>query len=423
MKFKKNIKNNPVKSLVLYAIIAIMGFCLSSVVHAASEDNIHLDITLLNQDPDPAEQGEYLELRWKVIKSGNSNAEDLKFSLDIDYPFSFDLGESAEKSLGDWIGKSKQDEHYVLHYKLRVDDDALEDTYQVKLKWKTSNNAGWVEEEFNIRIGEEIKPEFVLGTLTTSPVKLLADTEENKLEITLENIGDENAETVRMDLELPDGFSATYGYSTRSNLGTISAGGSAEATLYIDLDEGVKEGRYEANVNINYKEANDEDNKYKTVKLPLEIPVNGKPMFSIENFKSDPDKINPGSEVELLVILKNTGTKEAESVSITAFKESSQPFEFDEKSDFIGRLKPGEAGEAILKFNVENDANTKKYLLDIQARCIYNDEVITENEIVSINVEKSQRSDADYGIGLAVIIGIAGIGSAGFYLFNKRKKK
>lgn len=413
------------KEIVLIMMVLFSLVSFTGLVRGDSMDYNHLDITLLNQDPDPAEQGEYLELRWKVVKEGNDKMDDLNFHLDIDYPFFFDNSDKPDKRVGSWQGWSDDEEYYVLYYKIRVDDEAIEDTYKIKLV-STQVSIGYTQsEEFEIRVGDKTDPEFVLGTLVTSPVKLLADTDENKLEVTLENIGDEDAQNVRIDLELPKGFNPTYGYSDRANLGTVEADGSETATFYVDIDDGIDQGEYESKVTVHYKEANDDDNVYKTVELPLKIPMNGKPMFSIESIKTIPEKVKAGSNVELVVEVKNVGSKEAESVSLRAFKESSQPFEFEEKSDFIGKLKPGEVGEAVLKFDVDADATVKKYLLDLEIRSVYNDEVLTENKVISLEVENGEKRGLFRSrstiIGFAIIAVIV-IGGLVLYNFVIKKK-
>lgn len=418
--------NNLGKQIFMMVMILTTTLSVTNFVVADSNDFAYLDITLLNQDPDPAEQGEYLDLRWKVVKMGNERMEDITFNLELDYPFFFDQSDQAEKKIGSWKGYSDDEEYYILHYKVRVDEEALEDTYDVKLKITQDIDGVYMTKEFEIEVGDKTEPEFVLGTLVTSPIKLLADVDENQLQVTLENIGDEDAETVRMELELPNGFSPTYGYSTRANLGTIGAGNSKVGKFYVDLDETVTQGEYKGMIVIHYKEANDKDTEYKTVKLPLSIPVNGKPMFSIESVKTIPEKVREGNDVKLLLTVKNIGTKEAESVSIRAFKESSQPFEFEEKSDFIGKLKPGETGEAVIKFNVEQGANPKTYLLDLEVRSIYNNEVITENEVIPINVQNGEEKgffSKSPVIGTLIIILIVGLGLGGYYLFRKNNKK
>ena len=418
-------KENNTLGKQIFMMVIMFAMCLSftSFVVADSNDFAYLDITLLNQDPDPAEQGEYVDLRWKIVKNGGEVMEDITFNLELEYPFFFDKIDDAEKKIGSWKGYSDDEEYYILHYKVRVDDEALEDVYDVNLKITHDVDGLYTTRDFEVEVGDKTEPEFVLGTLVTSPIKLLADTDENQLQVTLENIGDEDAETVRMELELPEGFTPTYGYSTRANLGTIDAGSSEIGTFYVDLDETISQGEYEGMISIHYKEANDDDNEYRIVKLPLSIPVNGKPMFSIESVKTIPEKVREGNNVKLLLTVKNTGTKEAESVSIRAFKESSQPFEFEEKSDFIGKLKPGETGEAVIKFKVDQGANVKTYLLDLEVRSIFNNEVLTENEVIPIKVQNGEEKgffDNTIVI-ILLVVAVLFVGGLGIYYFTKKK--
>ncbi len=408
------------KYIFILALLVLFIGTLSNSVHATTKDFAYLEINLLNQDPAPAKQGEYLDLRWKVVKQGNDDMNDITFHLDAKYPFSFDKIDTPEKKLGTWAGYSDDEEYYILHYKLLVDENALEDTYELDLELSDSLGSKRIR-TFDIDVGEKTEPKFVLGTLTSSPTKLLADTNENELQITLENIGDEDAEVVRMELDLPEGFSETYGYSSRANLGTVAESSNKVGTFYVDIDETVFEGEWEGSVKIFYKEENDDENEYKSVTLPLRIPVNGKPMFSIEQVSTIPETVTLGSDVELHLLIKNIGTEEAESVSIRVFKESSQPFEFDEKSDFIGKLKPGESGEAVIKFDVESKATAKKYLLDLEVRGIYNDEVLIENEVVSLTVQ--QGNTTNWTLFIVILVAVIVVLFMIYFHTTKRKKK
>jgi hypothetical protein len=146
-----------------------------------------------------------------------------------------------------------------------------------------------------------------------------------------------------------------------------------------------------------------------------------RPMFEIESIHASPEKIMPGSNVELKIRVKNIGGEEAESVSIRAFKESSQPFEFDEKSDFIGKLKPGETGEAVLKFSVDKEAVAKEHILDLEIRSIYGEEVLTQDKTATVKIEDSlQNNNLMTGIIIIVVIVAAGVI---IYKFVKGKKK
>ncbi len=417
-----------IKNIAFMLLLIGACFVFSGFASAAEGDFAQVEATLLNQNPDPGVPGKYLEIRWKIQKYGNAKIDDLSFVLETKYPFYFDQLDHAEKPVGDWEGYSSSDDYFTLYYKVRVDDNALEDSYNLVLKAKTSKR-GYVETqklgEYNIRVGKKNVSEFVLGTLTTSPTRLVSDTDEASLSFSLENIGDADAENVKVQLQLPDGFTPTYSYSDRYNIGTIAGGGSGTATFYVDIGEDVKGGSYDSNLMIDYKDADDKDNEYKTVVMPITIPVKNKPKFSIESVTTDPQVIRQGDSVNLKLILKNVGGEKAESVSIRAFKDSSQPFDFDEKSDFVGTLKPGEEGEAMLKLAVGKDASPKKYILDLEIRSIYASEVVVQEKQITVEVQNGEKKSLLGGngiTGLLVVAVIVSVGLAVYYGMRKGKK-
>jgi len=70
------------------------------------------------------------------------------------------------------------------------------------------------------------------------------------------------------------------------------------------------------------------------------------------------------------------------------------PFDYDVKSDFVGNLEIGDAGEAILKFDVKKDAVPKVYPLGIEIRCtgdreIGDDTVYIFNKELKVEVSSS----------------------------------
>ncbi len=125
---------------------------------------------------------------------------------------------------------------------------------------------------------------------------------------------------------------------------------------------------------------------------------------------------------ELKLIITHIGGEDAESTSIRVFKESSQPFDFDDKTDYIGKLKPGETGEALLKFTVEKDASPKTYLLDIEIRSIDGDDVITQDKTIKIQVVNGEKNISNKIIGISITAIIVSLGLLSYYFFRKKKK-
>jgi hypothetical protein len=414
---------NKIKIFFVMIAMSLMLFSLVGFTNALNLDTPYTKAVFLNQDPDPAEPGKYVELRWKISKYGNDLLENVTYEIIPEYPFSLTPGFKSVQNIGTWSRFSNDDEHYILYYKLRVDSDALEHDYKIKLRSKDNDNSPWSTQEYTIRVGKSFQPKFVLGDVNSNPRRLVADIDDVELLIDIENIGDGDAELVTVEIELPKGFDASYSYSIRKNLGTILAGEGKSASFYFDIDDSIKGGSYEAYAKINYKDKNDKDNEYRQSRISFLINVLDKPQFEINKIEFLPNEISAGlSEVVMKIDLQNIGGKDAESISVRAFKESSQPFEFDQNSDYIGKISSSEKGEAVLKFSVDKEAVPKNYNLDLEIRYIYNNEVFVQRKSITIPVENGlEKSSGNYrSIIIIIIVGI--IAGLFGYKFGKRKK-
>ena len=432
-----------IKNIVRIIILAVMVFGTVTFAAAATE-SAYTKATLLNQDPDPAEPGDYVELRWKVVKYGNGELENVTYKLDVDYPFYFDKIDEPVKKLGSWDGYSDEEEYFTLYYKVMVDDDAEEGTYEVDLITDSGGDVTKQRKEYEIRVDEKDKPDFVIGSIQSEPVKLVSGADEAKLAVEVVNVGDGQAENVRTVLNLPPSFESSYSYSDRDVLGSLEGGNSKIAEYYVDINDTAQAGAYNATLELGYSKSDDDDDEYYKTTIPVQIEVKSKPMFDVVDYHTEPEIVKQGESADLRVTVKNTGSEEGESVSVKVFKESSQPFEFEDKSDYVGRLKPGQTGEAVLSFNIDDDADVKSYLMDLEIRSIDDNEVFLDDEIVKIRVDAADKkglsallasntgenitrnsvsgSNASPLIGVAIIFVIVLAGVLGFFGWKKFEK-
>lgn len=382
----KTIKENKILKQILISLL-LLTIVFQAAYSADMFDTSTLKETLLNQDPDPVEPGEYVELRFKIEKLGNSQLEDIRYELITEYPFSFDNSDVPIKKLGDWTGNSESDEFYILYYKLKVDEKALKGTYGLTLKQTSSTNSIEREIDFDVRVDEKKSPNLMIGNVETSPSKLIANFDEGSIKVEIVNIGDEAAEQVIVDLILPEEFKESFGYSTRVNIGSIEDGQSKFATFYVDTLSGILKGNHEAKLIIKYKESNEDiDKKFKEVELPFDIQIFGRPEYEITSVNVSP--LSAGAIGSINLRIKNIGSRESDSTSIQIFKDSSQPFEFTDKSDFIGEIGVNEIGESIFELNVDKDAMPKEYRLKLQIRSVVDNDVLVEDETIVLNVQK-----------------------------------
>ncbi len=404
--------------ILIVVLSAMIGPTLGAPIAGGTGSKVQMNF--MYQDPDPAEAGKYIDLRWQIVNTLGGTTENLRFRLEAGYPFLFEAGDTPDKYMGTSAGTNDNNVYYVLHYKLRVADNALKGTYNVTLGWTTGE--GWTKKEFPIYIDPK-KPGFVVGALVTSPEKLIADTDEVKLSVNIDNIGKGNAENVKAKLLLPEGFKPTYSYSDEDSLGIIEKGGSKEATFYVDIDENVTEGEYGAKLNITYRDENDEDNQYRTKTLDLALPIKPAPRLVVDSVAATPENIVPGGNADILIKVRNAGNEKAQSVSLRVFKDSSQPFEFSEKSDFIGKLESGESGDAVIRMKIDDTAPAKKYLLDVELRGIDQKEnVLIFRRTVPLTVAADTGSPLESMGLLAGVVVLLGAVGAAYYMKNGRKK-
>src|SRR3989338_3324985 len=123
----------------------------ASTISATSEW-ARINVTIVNQDPDPVEPGGYVTVRFKFENRGSANAEDVTAELMPEYPFSLDEGESAVQKIGSIHGRQIGDIGVIVKYRLRVDKDAVEGDNELELRYKTEDNS-WIKlEPFKIDV-------------------------------------------------------------------------------------------------------------------------------------------------------------------------------------------------------------------------------------------------------------------------------
>jgi len=374
-----------------------------------------LQIQELKYNPYPAEAGKYMDLWIKIENIRTEEAKDVTCILLPEYPFSLDPNENATSH----IGKLPGAEEVILQYKLRIDSNAVEGWNEMKIKCQTENSDNWVINKFDIYVESKI-PEFAIGSVASEPAKLFPDSEENKLSIEIQNIGTGDAELVTSKLILPKGITPSESYSNIANLGTIKEGESKTAEYYIDVDKNTIPGNYKAKLVIKYKDANNNRQEYKNRTLDVDVVIKPLPLFEIGNVTTIPKKISQGDKVILRLKIKNIGFEEAKSVSIKIYKQSDQPFDFDEKYDYIGNLKPNQSGEAVFRFDVDDNANLKTYLLKAEIRYLIGDDVKIIEKQIPIEVEMEKKDSKLFFLGILLVAFV--ILSGGYYGWKRIKK-
>ncbi|MHC1625540.1 MAG: COG1361 family protein [Methermicoccaceae archaeon] len=179
-------------------------------------DDSYLHVTLVNQDPYPADPGGYVDLVFKVENWGVENAEDVIVELEPEYPFSVDPGTDTVRELGT-VGctqKDEDDEYILLKYKVRVAEDAIDGESEIKLKYSYVSDDTWDS--------YILKEEITISDPKTDFEVILQDITGNDATLAIANTGDTSAYSVIVSIPKQDGFRVL---GTSDNIiGTLDAG-------------------------------------------------------------------------------------------------------------------------------------------------------------------------------------------------------
>lgn len=292
----------------------------------------------MSQDPAPAEAGKDVDLRWQVVNTIPGTIKNLRFHLDADYPFLFDAGDSPDKEMGPSAGTNDDQIFYVLHYKLRVANNAVKGKYKVTLSWNGGD--GWTKKDFEL---------FVEGlsrlTLSKTSENIIAPGQIKEMSMTLWNSGTAVAEDTMVEVEPIMDSTGTPLYSligsgTRIYVGDIGPGNLANITLNILINERAKEGAYNLPINIYSKNANI-SREYIGISITSKV--------AIIDVKTDPREIIPGKISTLKVKVKNFGNNDVNSVRIRILENELLR---EKTGTYLGTIKPDDDKTAEFELNV-----------------------------------------------------------------------
>src|SRR3989338_6015443 len=157
----KDNRNNGFNRAVMNRVI-IISLCILILfavgVNAATQSTqmpartSQIEVTLINQEPDPAEPGNYVYVRFKLDNNGSEEARNVEIEILPQYPFSLDPGAEALRNAGTLQSMQRGDVGVIMKYRLRVDKNAVEGKNEIKSRYRIDKGV-WIEpEEFFIDI-------------------------------------------------------------------------------------------------------------------------------------------------------------------------------------------------------------------------------------------------------------------------------
>lgn len=321
----------------------------------------------------------------------------------------------------DLYGKIFGGEYYNKKFKVKISQDAPPGTYQFKLvgQWYYKGKAenAYQESKFNMDV-KKTGISLEISNIISNPDKIRSGDKNVLLTTTLFNSGEKLAKNVDIQLIYPEGISASYTNNNNLNLGVINSMQNQNIQFYIDTEKTLKSGLYSINYTLTYQDV--DSNEYvKHDAFPLVIKK--KPYIKV--IESTTSGV-AGDEAELKVVVQNIGEEKADAVDVRIIKQSSQPFEMDVRSSYLGELKPGENATAIFKIAINSDAEIKSHNLNLAIRA-KGDSEEGDNNVYSYSdsakIEVTGKIENNYPF-YALVFGIIVLAFVIIYYTTKSRK-
>ena len=390
----------------------VLGFMLIGNVFSFSAE-------LLNTNPAPVVAGEYADV---TVRFSNDKSDDVK--NDVSFGFEDSKYFRVIEGPRDVISKAYEGDYFTKTFRIFFSED-LEKGY-IDLPFYVIADGSKQTFDLELMIsGTSVKPNFYIGSVKSTPNELLPDTDNNKLKVVLQNLGDRDAELVSAELIIESELvSEGYAYSLTDSVSSINGGTESELEFTVDLDKEVL-GVVSAKIVLNYRYEKAIGDEYEIVKeeLPLDIRISSSPVLEISNVELI-DNFKSGSiDNRVRLTIKNTGSEDAEDVRVRLSPDISYPFVYNELTQYVtSSIKVGES--SIVEFTVEvlNIADARDYGVTANLESIVGDSRYSNEDTVTLSVTEGKKSSVS-STGKTIIALIL-ICSAlfGFFTIRNRKK-
>jgi hypothetical protein len=212
--------------MISLLLIMAMAFAISEACQ--------IDVSLLNQDPYPAVQGDYVKLVFQVDGVANTECKQVTFELLEKYPIIFDAGQQRKFTIdaGTYTGSNYQD-FFMATYKVRVNTDTLDGANPIEVRYSYGVGSAQTK-EFDLEV-EDVRAEFEI---------FVSDYNSITKELTLEilNIGAHDIEALTLEIEEQDGLKISG--KNINNIGDLDSNEDTSADFKADIESGDYEIQY-----------------------------------------------------------------------------------------------------------------------------------------------------------------------------------
>jgi hypothetical protein len=136
------------RGFVIFLFLVVISFSLNSVF----AEKCNLQVSMINQDPYPALQGDYVKVVFQVTGVQNPECGKVEFELEEKYPISLDPSQNPVVTIDAGTYTKDFSSFLLVPYKIRVDPNALDGDNPIEVKYRYSGNQAYESKQFELNV-------------------------------------------------------------------------------------------------------------------------------------------------------------------------------------------------------------------------------------------------------------------------------
>ncbi|HOW13926.1 MAG TPA: COG1361 S-layer family protein [Methanosarcina sp.] len=416
--------------MILFSLLLCSGTSLAeSTINTSSLDK-GLSVDLLNQDPDPVNPGDVLEVRISIENTGYDDIENCFVEIKPEYPFKALSGEKLVESIGTLGKRSEDDRRKVLKFKVGVENDINEGSYPLKVYLYSTDKKKKVSltKELTIDIDSESNAE-----IEYISVEKLIPGEKTKLTFGIRNAGNSPLKNSMFSWESTNDVILPVGSSNVKHINLIDVGETANVSFEVLTNVNTKPGLYKLDMTLTYDDIEElqtiteagyvENEKRKTIESKAGIYIGGTTDFDIAFMEQSPTGAYTFS-------VSNIGNNGANSVKVSVPLQENWTVTDGSNSVVLGNLAKGDY--TIADFNLEPVTVGEELPIKFEISYTSSDGIRqVEENVISLYAspstlqagskmteESSKSSMLSHKLLFLLLLG-----AAGFFVYKKHQKK
>ncbi|MFT4343517.1 MAG: COG1361 S-layer family protein [Candidatus Woesearchaeota archaeon] len=410
-------------ALFLISFIFLVGITVQ-VAEASTQK--HIQVSLVNQEPDPVEPGQYIRVRFKFENLGTESTQPITVGLVPAYPFSLVRESDREKNIGSLLRRQVGVEGQIVEWRLKIDKDAPDGPTPIDIYYseQTAVQSRVIFEDrffVNVRGSDTI---LEVEDIRTQPDRLVPG-QQGELTLSLRNVGASFIKDVAVGLDLAELDFATVGSTSERIISRIDGGEVVDVTFTVIPSSSMALGAYQIPLHLRFKDnINNNYEHHATFGVLLESPVEYILVVDSQ------DVFMKGQTGDVTLRISNPGLNNIKLMTME-LAESRYYDILSSSQIYVGRVDSDDFESITYKLHVHDASDDLRVPLRLVLNYMDDYNVmhsVDEEVMLRLYTEDEARlygfiSPGGIGGTLILLIMLAGIGGFVWYRRYKRKKR